>query len=334
MADTQVQTPVMTPTEPKKVIKRKTVKVKKSDQPEVVVEVTTPVTETTSVTSEDEKDLISIIPSSRIKNYINKEKLNKDLDSVIESIKTTKGLDLSTVLSADVQKKIGALIKEKESSGVNPSEININDIAIDVLSKQRFKFSNNSFKVLSVFSDMLIEEITKYSMDELLKSKKSIINIPYVFSSKIAEGPLYEIYSQLPTFIAMQNELNSTTEVTETTETTDEVTEPVDEDTKEKTINFSFYIRKICNKLKLSSDTYSKIKVSNKYQKFCSNLILDFLNKIAPLSKILLEVMTTKTITTLVFETIIKIQLFENAHYETIMTEVHSRLSKKKTLKC
>ena len=53
--------------------------------------------------------------------------------------------------------------------------------------KQRFKFSNNSFKVLSVFSDMMIEEITKYSMDEIVKNKKSIINNKYVFSSAIGK---------------------------------------------------------------------------------------------------------------------------------------------------
>jgi len=78
--------------------------------------------------------------------------------------------------------------------------------------------------------------------------------------------------------------------------------------------------------LKLNSEEFNKIKVSDKYQKFCSNLILDFLDRIVPLTKIVLEVMTTKTITELVFETILKVQLFDNEHLTELLDELHKRL--------
>ena len=213
----------------------------------------------------------------------------------------------------------------------NIFEINLNTIAVDVLSKHRFKFSNNSFKVLSVFSDMIIEEITKYAMNELVKNKKSIINNKYVFSSNIESGSLYEVYSKFPSFIAMKNEITSVqtevteTEVTEVTETT-ETTET--EKTNNKNINFEFYIRKICNKLKGTNEEYSKIKVSDKYQKLCSNIILDLLNQVAPLSKIILDVMSTKTITELVFHTIVKIQLWNSKDYTSVLDELNKRLKK------
>jgi dihydroorotase len=121
-----------------------------------------------------------------------------------------------------------------------------------------------------------------------------------------------------------QETMSETTDTTETAEVT-ESTEPVEKSTK--SINFEFYIRKICNKLKGSNDTYSKIKVSDKYQKFCSSIILDFLDQVAPLSKIVLEVMTTKTITDLVFQTIIKVQLWGSPSYDAILSELEKRLA-------
>lgn len=368
MADNQVSetTPIVDiPTQDKKrIIKKKVLKrtTKVGTSEANASEVPTTSTDTTAVVNEpvvgtetstetvaeteDEKDSGSIIPSSRIKNYINKEKLNKEIDSLIHKIKESdSSLDLNSILSEEVQKKIGSLIKEKEKlnneSPDTASVINVNEIAVEILSKLRYKFSNNSFKVLSVFSDMVIEEITKFAMDELVKNKKSIINNKYVFSSKIASGKLYKIYSGLPSFIAMQSEVNSTPDTSDEVATeevaseevaTEEVAseEAVSSEKACKTINFEFYIRKICNKLKVSDDVYSKIKVSEKYQKFCSNIILDLLDRIAPLSKIVLEVMTTKTITNLVFQTIIKMQLWESPDYDVIIEELYKRLETKK----
>lgn len=332
-------TPVV---EKKRIIKKKVLRVKK-DQADVTQDqgvdtpVDAPVDTTIEVSTETEEDNVNIIiPSSRIKNYINKEKLNKELDSLIEKIKTAdSNLDLNSILSETFQKKIGAVIKDKEDfNGKNPDskvEINLNTIAVDVLAKHRYKFSNNSFKVLSVFSDMIIEEITKYAMDELVKNKKSIINNKYVFSSSIENGSLYEVYSKFPSFIAMKHEtLSDSTEAQDSSNDEPETTEVQDtvESTEKttKSINFEFYIRKICNKLKGSNESYAKIKVSDKYQKFCSSIILDLLDQVAPLSKIVLEVMTTKTITDLVFQTIVKLQLWNSKDYESVLGELQKRL--------
>ena len=328
MSVTQVDSTIPPLSEKKRIIKKKVLRVKQDKVDTKVSESVQPTPlETSNATDVEDDDNSFIIPSSRIKNYINKEKLNKDLDTLIDTIKAADSkLDLNSVISESVQKKIGSVIKEKEEFNTknpdNKVEINLNTIAVDVLSKQRFKFSNNSFKVLSVFSDMIIEEITKHAMDELVKNKKSIINNKYVFNSSIENGSLYNVYSKFPSFIAMKQETmhenTETSDSTESTESTEKTT---------KSINFEFYIRKICNKLKGSNEAYTKIKVSDKYQKFCSNIILDFLDQVAPLSKIVLEVMTTKTITDLVFHTIIKVQLWGSLSYDTILNELQKRLT-------
>jgi hypothetical protein len=338
MDSTQVENTTTAPVmEKKRIVKKKIIRVKKEENTSETKEVAAPVIEksvTTDTEENEEKDNGSIIPSSRIKNYINKEKLNKELDTLIEKIKSSdSNLNLNTILSEDYQKKIGTVIKEKEEFNVkNPDakvEINLNAIAIDVLSKHRFKFSNNSFKVLSVFSDMIVEEITKYAMDELVKNKKSIINNKYVFNSDIENGSLYNVYSKLPSFIAMKKEMFTVqAEVVESEQT--EVSESEQtEKSNTKNINFEFYIRKICNKLKGTKEEYSKIKVSDKYQKLCSNIILDLLDQVAPLSKIILDVMSTKTITELVFQTIVKIQLWNGKDYDNVLDELNKRLEKK-----
>lgn len=168
-------------------------------------------------------------------------------------------------------------------------------------------------------------------MDEIIKNKKSIINLKYVFSGS-KDSALYNIYSSLPTYVSEQAALSKTTtevveETQDSTETSEEPTEESTEEVSGHSINFEFYVRKICNKLKKNKEEYAKIKVSNNYQKFCSNLILEFLDRVAPMTTIILEVMTTKTITNLVFETIIKLQLYDNPKCEDILNEVKSRLS-------
>ena len=315
-------TPMEAPNTTKRIIKKKVVNTTQSEPDQVVDNVVDCVG--------DEKDSGTTIPSSRIKNYINKEKLNKEIDQLIEQIKTSgSDVDLNALLSEEVQKKVGAVIKEKQTSNSDAAEINIKDITVDVLSKMRFKFSNNSFKILAAFSDMVIEEITKYAMDEIVKSKKSIITTRYVFNENISSGRLYNIYSNLPTFVAMRDSLLAETVVEETPADAEQQVDSVSADSNTKSINFEFYVRKICNKLKETNESYSNIKVSGKYQKFCSNIILDLLDKIAPLSKIVLEVMSTKTITYVVFKSILKMQLFGSVEYESIVEEMENRASEK-----
>jgi len=317
----------------KKPLKKKEIKVKK----EKVVKTEAKTDTSKSTTTKDVSDTLTdellddgnfIIPSSRIKNYINKEKLNTELDSLIEKIKSLDdNTDLNTYISEDLQKKIGSAIKDKETHNINKpddkKEFTLKSVTVEVLSKQRCKFSNDSFKILSAFSDMIIEEITKYAMDELVKCKKSIINNKYVFTSAIENGNLYNVYSKFPSFVNMKAELAKQVDLTNTQAPEEDSTTVVEKPTKG--INFEFYIRKICNKLKGTNPDYLKIKVSEKYQKFCSNLILDFLDEVAPLSKIILEVMTTKTITDVVFNTIVKIQLLNCQNNEAILAELKKR---------
>ena len=304
---------------------KKIIKIKRKTAAETTSQLPTDQVLTDSVnetqTDGEEKEPVSLIPSSRVKNYLSKEKLNKEYESVIDKIKnSTESLDLSTLITDELQAKLGSIIKQKEEDG---EEIVLNSLAIDLLSKQKYKFSNMSFKVLSVFLDLMIEDLTLNVMDEIVRNKKSIINTKYVATAN-TDSSLYQVYSKLPTFINLLSTTESTDPPTDEQISDDSADESPDD--VQHSINFEFYIRKICNKLKKSKDEFGSLKVSNNYQKFCSNLILEFLDIVAPTTTIVLEVMTTKTVSVLVFETILKLQLYNNPHSHEILTEVKSRM--------
>lgn len=312
-------------TEAKPVVqKKKIIKIKKTQQAPVENN------EQKEMVVEEQKDNNIIIPSSRIKNYISREKLNKEFDQLIEKIKKKDPeLDLKTVLNVQQQSQLGNLIKKKEE---NKETFDITDLVVDIISKQKYKFSNTSFKVLSVFLDSMVEEITQHAMEELIKHKKAIVNTKYVYSNEDPNLPLYKIYSSLPTYM---NELNNLNKASEPVDESAEESVPVESNQPEtepeentKNINFEFYIRKVCNKLKKSKEEFASLKVSERYQKFCSNLILEFLDKTVPMIVLLLEVMTTKTITNLVFETIIKFQLIDNPEKDSIMKNLKEKVEK------
>lgn len=310
-------------TEEKPVVqKKKVIKLKKT-KPSTVPE-TTNVEQSVESSNND----LVIIPSSRIKNYISREKLNKDFDQLIEKIKKKDpNLDLKSLLNVQQQSQLGNLIKKKEE---NKESFDINDLVVDIISKQKYKFSNTSFKVLSVFLDTMVEEITQHAMEELVKNKKAIVNTKYVYLNENPNSPLFKIYSNLPTYINELNNLKKAAEPVEETneEETSEQTEQQESKENLKNINFEFYIRKVCNKLKTTKEEFASLKVSERYQKFCSNLILDFLDKTIPMIVLLLEVMTTKTITDLVFETIIKLQLIDSPEKDLIMTNLKEKVKK------
>jgi hypothetical protein len=303
-------------------LKRKVVKSKAKQTAEPVV-ATEPVE--SAETAVEEQSNSYIIPSSRIKNYISKEHLNKELDSIIDTLKKSEApVDLTTLLNEEMQNKVGAVIKQKEEKG---EEIKLNALVVDLLSKQKYKFSHNSFMVLSVFLDMLVEDLTISVMDEVIKNKKSIINVKYLFSA-VKDSPLFDVYSSLPTYKAEQELVNkqSSEQPSEQPEAEPEV-ETQEEPQQQSSINFEFYIRKICQKLKLGKEEYKNIKVSNHYQKFCSNIILEFLDRVIPMTKIVLDVMTTKTITNVVFKTILRLNLYQNPHCDEIMQKIDERLN-------
>lgn len=294
--------------------------------------------------------------------------------------KISSGAELSTVLSTEDQAKVGELIKQIEAKNEKSEEkqpININEItvsmltkrlvtpdvaAVEIISKKRAKFSKESFDVLSTFSDMVICEVAKFTLDRLVEVGNSTIEPKYIFSSKVEEGELYGYYSNLPSYKKAENEVKDaeavkeaakkakkeaakkakkaaklagesvaedTEEVDESEEVEAEVETPTEEvpsvDVECKNINFKFYIKSIVYKLKETNPAYANAKVSDRFQTLCSDLILDILDDAVALSQIILQVMSTKTISAKLFKSCLYTKLYCLPSYESVKAKLDAK---------
>lgn len=348
-------------TQQKKVLKKRTPKVTTPAVPAVAA--ATPMVEAVQAETEPEPEteveessnVETVIPSSRVSNFVSGVLLNKKFDDIIDQIKkdgwtsvefseeekasinekvassveknkeienqlaaVSSGQDLSTILSDKDKTAVGKTIKSLEEKGAENIDIREitkkmlskrivthDTVATDIVSKKRFKFGKYAFDVLAQFGDIMINEITKYTLDRLVEVGNTTIEPKYVFSSKIEEAPLYGYYSQLPSFkSAMAEPSKKKKQRKQGEETTEEATETVEEETPETTakINFRFYVKEIVYKHKGMCEAYSNTKVSERYQKFCSDLVLDMLTEMVSLSQIILQVMSTKTISAKLFK--------------------------------
>lgn len=339
-------------------------------------------------------DMVSSVKTSGISSVSLSE---EDLDAVNKRVeaasaenavvndmlaKINSGVELSTVLSTEDQSKVGELIKQIEAKNEKSEEkqpININDItvsmlnkrlvtpevaAVEIISKKRAKFSKESFDVLSTFSDMVICEIAKFTLDRLVEVGNSTIEPKYIFSSKVEEGELYGYYSNLPSYKKAENEVKDAEAVKEAAKKakkeaakkakkaaklsgeanvdeggveeneeseevaeTSEVVESTDctEGTEDKKINFKFYIKSIVYKLKETNPSYVNAKVSDRFQTLCSDIILDILDDAVALSQIILQVMSTKTISAKLFKSCLYTKLYSLPSYESVKAKLDAK---------
>ena len=289
-------------------------------------------------TDEEKASVLDKVAQSSDKN----NEINNQLTRV------NQGEDLATVLSTEDKTKVGEVIKAleakakaAEAKGEVVDTIDIREItksllskrivttdtaAVDLVSKKRFKFSKDSFNVLATFGDLIVNEITKHTLDRLIEVGNSTIEPKYVFSSNISEAPLYGYYSQLPSFKAAVNEPSKKKKRSQPQEEETQVEETEEEpqttEPEDKEINFKFYVKSIVYSHKKSNEAYASAKVSERYQKFCSDLVLDMLNDMVALSQIVLQVMSTKTISAKLFKAAIFTKTYNLPGHETVVSKL------------
>lgn len=350
----------------KKVLKKRTVKAPVEEPVAAPVEVPAeaPVVEE----CEEGVGAVTVIPSSRVSNFVSGVILNKKFDDLIDQIKKSgwasvefsdeeKALIEEKVASAEQKNKeindqlsalasgqdLGSVLSDKDKMSVaktikaleekNTEKIDIHEItskmlakrltthdsvATDIISKKRFKFGKYAFDVLAQFGDIMVNEITKYTLDRLVEVGNTTIEPKYVFSSKIEEAPLYGYYSQLASFKAAMAEPSKKKKQRKQEEEEEPVEEVATEDENSSKINFRFYVKEIVYKHKNSCEAYKNTKVSERYQKFCSDLVLDMLTEMVALSQIILQVMSTKTISAKLFKAAVFSKTYNLPGHETV----------------
>jgi hypothetical protein len=294
------------------------------------------------------------------------ESSNAPISGKIASIEG--GQELSTLLTEDEQKRVGDSLKKKEDKNAKLPEaerqpIVLKDVAVEVLkrdlvtpasavvevlSKHRAKFSKNSFEVLAAFGDIIVEEIARFTMGDMVaksKTGRGIIEIKNVHSEEIKKGDLYSYYSNLPSFLKSLEDYNTAVrnksskqspadaglELAEAEPAGDDVDEDdsaeyAPGDDGDHKINFKFYVKSICNKLKAKEEAFKDLKISENFQTLCSNVVIDMLDGVTKVSQIVLGVMSTKTLTQSLFRTCVHILIRDTANLDKTLQDLDSRV--------
>ncbi len=282
-----------------------------------------------------------------INNSLARVSAGEDLSSILSVDDQKKVGELIAALEAKNAKAADADkqaidIKEITTNLLTKRLVTHDVAAVELISKKRFKFSKESFDVLATFSDIVVCEITKFALDRLVEVGNSTIEPKYIFSSNVHGGELYGYYSNLPSYKkaevyvkeseaqkealkkakkeankkAKKGDTGDETEEQEPAETEEQDT--VDTETDDKKINFKFYIKSIVYKLKETKPEYANAKVSDRFQTLCSDIVLDILDDAVALSQIILNVMTTKTISSKLFKSCIYTKIYDLAGYENV----------------
>jgi hypothetical protein len=274
-------------------------------------------------------DSINYVATSRIKTYINDNKLNKDVNQILSIIKNAREFktDLNQLLSAEQQDMVGkyrinAIESEKKrderiaKSGKTPakpveyvSALDPYTVAEKAFTRNKVKFSKDSFQVVGVVLDKILYELIVRTMDNMIEhAKLNSISVKYIAVDK--DSALFPVYSNTKAYQSLSTSTPTLVEEGDA-ETTTEVDDSEDKSTDSK-INFECYIRKILNKAKTTDDKYVAFKNSTPFKRWCSDLVLDVLDRICRILDTVSTNLHIKTINKDLFVTIFKIMICDS----------------------
>jgi hypothetical protein len=302
---------------------------------------------TTEAVSEQPKKAVSpskftdeliYLPVPRVRKYINNTKVNKTVEDLLSQIKecqTTGVSSLDTILSDKFKEVVGVYMENRELTEAKYAKLNKTDftkmsdlsefeVALSAISKLKYKFSNDSFQVVSIVLDQIVMEITDLTIKNVLLSKKTTLNKDFSVKNDYQSGKLYALYGKTKTYMDLISSVNETTEVDTSVETVAD-SEPTTPSVVDK-VDFKFHIRKIVNKLKHYNEDYSSIKISNKYCEFCSDVIFDILDRVVSILMVLVDTIHNKTITKNLFISVFKIILIDNGVCDSVTTELFDKV--------
>lgn len=290
-------------------------------------------------------DSLTFVATSRIKTYINDNRLNKDVNHLLSVIKNAREFktDLNQLLSAEQMQTVGQYrsdqlkleakrVESNAKSGKTPekeepsvSNMDPYTVAEKAFTRSKVKFSKDSFQVVGIVMDKILYELVVHTMDNMLEQPKVPTSISIKCVSADKTSPLYPIYNNSKTFKSLETvPASSTDEEAPADESTDDTS-------TDTNVNFECYIRKVIDRVKVSDDKYLGFKNSSPFKKFCSDLVLDVLERICNILETISVNLHVKTINKELFTTIFKIMICDqngaNSCDKQLFADVESVLS-------
>jgi hypothetical protein len=201
------------------------------------------------------------------------------------------------------------------------------------LSRERTRFSNESSVVLSIICNEIISQCADHTMNRALAAKKKIIQVAHLHADGVEKLPLYPLISTLPTFRETAERLSKAAsdkkiaddlaaarsqaekdfrkkhnvkvpkrKKVAVADTTDgpaaEAAEPeiASEEVVDSKTSFKFYVHLVCKELVRQNEAYKTIRVSTEIRSYLSDMLVEFIERIAPLVQLVADTMNIKTV--------------------------------------
>lgn len=204
-----------------------------------------------------------------------------------------------------------------------------NKMHVTALSRERTRFSNESAAVLSFVCEEIVDSLVEHTMDAAIADSKVTIQVAHLHSAGVEALPLAPLFSSLPKFkstaakYAKAAEDAAKTALVESTAAATEKkfreryasylpkeqkvakakpTKPTDaaetDDAADNKVSFKFYVVHACDRLKASEKYAGKnIKISNDIKTYLSDLIIEFIGRVANLVVLTVNSMKNTTVT-------------------------------------
>jgi hypothetical protein len=199
--------------------------------------------------------------------------------------------------------------------------------ALEYVSKLRCRFSNNSAVVLSSVLDYVVQDIVRTAMIQARSQGKAIIQISHVANDTFNLMSTYPLVSQLPVV-----EEAMRTDVADSEDADESAAEPAEESTNDpRDTTFEFYVNLICKSVKAQlvskDEQYAPVRISKYIRKFCSDVVIQLIERLSPLIVLYASTTGIKTIGDEVIMFWVKALLMDAGVDSTDLFEfVHERL--------
>jgi histone H3/H4 len=263
------------------------------------------------------------LPVSRVRKYIDKNNINADIESACAELKTLiaqeadgKTPDLSTLTPAtqatiakayaevyDVRRSRDVALKERLKLSKNTKDVErLKTMSafsektdsltekLEYVSKLRCRFSNDAAIVLSCMLDYIVQRMVKSAMVQTHTSGKIIMQVQHVVQGDFVKSEVYPLVQRLDvvqkTMSGLEPVLAEGPDDDKEAEDVEDVVD--DEDVPE--CSFEFYVNRICKNVKAklveTDKKYAPVRISKNIKKFCSDVIVQLIERVSPLIKL------------------------------------------------
>ena len=284
---------------------------------------------------------------SRVRKHVDKCNVNADIESactelkaLLEQEKGGKKVDLKKISKEtaslidkayetiyDVRKAKHDAMKKKLTGSKNAADIKkLKDLEvftnktgklsekIEYVSKLRCRFSNDASVVLSSVLDYVVQNLVRVAMVNARTHGKAIIQVSHIVQGDFDKIEVYPLVRQLE---AVQKAMRAGEEADEEEdiEGTEVVNAEADEEDDKNGSSFEFYVNLICkgvkDKLVESEEQYQPIRISKNIRKFCSDVVVQLIERISPLIKLYATTAKVKTVNDEVIKFVFKFLMLD-----------------------